>query len=167
VLIVFQSSPMNMKNGTIKGERLFECNHLGWYLTNQEESFWNAVYNHLMTFYRLGLSTIKWLYFILNILYMLIYVWRKVVCFVLYLWDPPNQDASDCVLGVFGKLLMRRGAWAWVHDVWTCSAQVFEYWMISSLKIKLNRSWKFGGIGMWLWCCWKDLDEQDVMESIW
>jgi hypothetical protein len=29
VLIVFQSSPMNMKNGTIKGERLFECNHLG------------------------------------------------------------------------------------------------------------------------------------------
>lgn len=29
VLIVFQSSPMNMKNGTIKGERLFECNRLG------------------------------------------------------------------------------------------------------------------------------------------
>jgi hypothetical protein len=23
------------------------------------------------------------------------------------------------VLGVFGKLLMRRGAWAWFHDVWT------------------------------------------------
>jgi hypothetical protein len=26
----------------------------------------------------------------------------------------------------------------------TCSAKVLEYWMISSLKIKLNRSWKFG-----------------------
>jgi hypothetical protein len=25
----------------------------------------------------------------------------------------------------------------------------------------------FGGIGMWLWCCWKDLDEQDLMELIW
>jgi hypothetical protein len=20
---------------------------------------------------------------------------------------------------------------------------------------------------MWLWCCWKDLDEQDLMEFIW
>jgi len=37
----------------------------------------------------------------------------------------------------------RRGAWAWFHDVWTCSAKVLEYWMISSLKIKLNSSWKF------------------------
>jgi hypothetical protein len=40
--------------------------------------------------------------------------------------------------------------------------------MISSLKIKLNLSFKkFGGIGMCLWCCWKDLDEQDLMEFIW
>ncbi len=38
-----------------------------------------------------------------------IYLWRKVVCFVLQLWDPPNQDASDRVLGVFGKLWTRRG----------------------------------------------------------
>jgi hypothetical protein len=28
-------------------------------------------------------------------------------------------------------------------DVWTCGAKVLEYWMISSLKIKLNCSWKF------------------------
>jgi hypothetical protein len=34
------------------------------------------------------------------------------------------------------------GAWAWFHGVWTCGAKVLEYWMISSLKIKLNRSWK-------------------------
>jgi hypothetical protein len=29
-------------------------------------------------------------------------------CFVLCLWDPLNQDASNCVLSVFGKL-SRRG----------------------------------------------------------
>jgi hypothetical protein len=29
------------------------------------------------------------------------------------------------------------------HDNWTCGAKVLEYWMISSLKIKLNCSWKF------------------------
>jgi hypothetical protein len=74
VFIVFQSSPMNMKNGIIKGERLFECNHLGRSLTNREESFWNAVYEHLMTLYGLGLSTIKWLHFIQNIVYILIYL---------------------------------------------------------------------------------------------
>jgi hypothetical protein len=32
---------------------------------------------------------------------------------------------------------------AWFHDVWTCGPKVIEYWMISSLKIKLNCSWKF------------------------
>jgi hypothetical protein len=37
---------------------------------------------------------------------------------------------------------MRRGQGAWFHDVWTCSAKVLEYWMIFSLKIKLNHSWK-------------------------
>jgi len=33
------------------------------------------------------------------------------------------------LVGVFGKLSMRRrGAWAWFHDVWTCSgAKVLEY----------------------------------------
>ncbi len=48
-----------------------------------------------------------------------------------------NWDASDGVLGVFGKLSMRRGAWAWFHDVWTYDAKVLEYGMISSL-IKLK-----------------------------
>jgi hypothetical protein len=79
----------------------------------------------------------------------IIYLWRKVVCFVLVflfskLWDSLNQDASDRVLDVFGKLLMRRGAWAWFHDdVWTCSVKVLEYKMTSWLKIKLNCSWNF------------------------
>jgi hypothetical protein len=35
---------------------------------------------------------------------------------------------------------MKRGAWAWFHDVQTCGAKVFEYEMIFSLKIKLNCS---------------------------
>jgi len=25
------------------------------------------------------------------------------------------------------RLLMRRGAWAWFHDVWTCGAKMLEY----------------------------------------
>jgi hypothetical protein len=53
--------------------------------------------------------------------------------FVLYLWNPLNPDASDLVLYVFGKLSTRRCAWAWFHGIWTCSAKVLEYWMISSL----------------------------------
>jgi hypothetical protein len=65
------------------------------------------------------------------------------VLFCLYLWDPLNWDASDRVLGVFGKHSTRRGALAWFHDVWTCDAKVFEYWMISSLKIISNHRWKF------------------------
>jgi len=69
---------------------------------------------------------------------------KKVpVCFVLYWWDPPNRDASDHVLGLFGKLSRRRGASAWFHGVWTCGVEVLEYWMVSSLKIKLNHSWNF------------------------
>ncbi len=72
-----------------------------------------------------------------------IYEARLFVC--LYLWHPPNQDASNCVLGLFGKLFRRRGALAWFHGIWTCGVKVLEYWIISSLKIKLNqnRSWKF------------------------
>jgi hypothetical protein len=54
----------------------------------------------------------------------------KVVCFVLfcsYLGDPPNWDASNHVLNIFGKLLMRRGAWAWFRGVLTSNAKVLEY----------------------------------------
>jgi len=38
-----------------------------------------------------------------------------------------NRDASDHVLGVFGKLSMRRVALAWFHGVSTCGAKVLEY----------------------------------------
>jgi hypothetical protein len=39
--------------------------------------------------------------------------------------------------------LNHSGAWAWIHGVWTCCAKVLKYWMIFSLKVKLNHSWKF------------------------
>jgi hypothetical protein len=32
---------------------------------------------------------------------------------------------------------------AWFHGIWTCGAKVLEYWLISSLKIKLNCSQNF------------------------
>ncbi len=96
----------------------------------------------------------------------LVYLWRKVVCFVVMrstetrcfrscswcLWKVFDEEVflvslesfgRGGVLGVFGKLLTRKGAWAWFHDIWTRSAKVLEYWIISSLKIKLNRSWNF------------------------
>jgi hypothetical protein len=27
----------------------------------------------------------------------------------------------------FRKLSMRRGAWAWFHDIWTCGGKVLEH----------------------------------------
>jgi len=85
-----------------------------------------------------------------------------IVC--LYLWDPLNRDASDGVLGLFGKFSRRRGALAWFHGVWTCGVKVFEYWMISSLKVKLNPSWKFRRNWNVPLCCWKDLYDQILMD---
>jgi hypothetical protein len=54
----------------------------------------------------------------------------SLFCFVLYYFvvmRSTKPDASDHVLGVFGKLFTRRGAWAWFHDVWTSGAKVLEY----------------------------------------
>ncbi len=74
-----------------------------------------------------------------------IYLWRKVVCFVLFCsyeihWTRMLQimflvSLESYQLGGVHRL----GS----HDAWTCGAKVLEYWMISSLKIKLNCSWKF------------------------
>jgi hypothetical protein len=72
-----------------------------------------------------------------------IYEGRLFVCFVLYLWDPLNWDASNHLLGLFGKLSRRRGAWAWFHDVWTCGAKVLEYEWFLHWKLNQNCSWNF------------------------
>ncbi len=79
---------------------------------------------------------------ILIIIIFIIYLWSKVLCFVSYLWNPLNQNASDFIPGFLGKLSKKRGALAWFHGIWTCGAKVLEYWIIFSLKIKLNFSWK-------------------------
>jgi hypothetical protein len=96
-----------------------------------------------------------------------IYLLRKLIslfCFVLYRWDPPNQDASDHILGLFGKLLRRRGASAWFHGVWICGAKVS--WILNDFFAKNNYiiAEFFWRIGMCLWRCWKDLVEQDSIE---
>jgi hypothetical protein len=44
--------------------------------------------------------------------------------------------------------LTRRGAWAWFHDVWTCSAKLIEYLMISSLKFLEELECAFGVLDM-------------------
>jgi hypothetical protein len=31
------------------------------------------------------------------------------------------------IIDIFGKLLTRRDAWVWFHDIWTCCAKVLEY----------------------------------------
>jgi hypothetical protein len=36
-------------------------------------------------------------------------------------------DASNHMFGLFGKLLTRRGAWAWIHGIWTCHSKLLEY----------------------------------------
>jgi hypothetical protein len=36
------------------------------------------------------------------------------------------------------------------------------HWNLNSIIAE-----NFGGIGMCLWCYWKDLDEQDLIEFIW
>ncbi len=79
-------------------------------------------------------------------IFLNIYLWRKVVylfCFVCNDEMHQNWNVSNHVLGLFGKLLKSKSASAWFHGVWTCDAKILEYWMISSLKIKLNHSWKF------------------------
>jgi hypothetical protein len=101
---------------------------------------------------------------ILNIYFKItnIYLWRKVVClFCFVLFVLMRSTELGCFKSHSWSLLRRRGALACFHGVWICDVKVFEYWMISSLKIKLNCSWKFQRIGMCFQCCWKDLDEQD------
>ncbi len=77
-----------------------------------------------------------------------IYLWRKVVC--LFCTDEIHRTRmlSDRILGLFGMESSLRGGvhGLWFHGVRTCSAKVLEYWMVSSLKIKLNRNWK----------CWRN-----------
>jgi hypothetical protein len=50
----------------------------------------------------------------------------NLFCFVAMRPTEPRCFRS-CVLGVFGRLSMRTGAWAWFHDIWVCGAKNLEY----------------------------------------
>ncbi len=55
-----------------------------------------------------------------------VYLWRKVVCLFCFVctYEIHQTKINDfCVLGFVGKLLTRRGAWAWFHGIWTCSVE--------------------------------------------
>jgi hypothetical protein len=77
-----------------------------------------------------------------------IYLWKQgsLFCFVLFCaYQIHPTGMLQIVFLVFLESSWGgRGASAWFHDgIWTCEAKVLEYWMISSLEIELNRSWKF------------------------
>ncbi len=68
-----------------------------------------------------------------------------VVCFVLFCLVVMRSRELGCFRScswcLWKALDKRGGAWAWFHDVWTCGAKKFLiYFLISMLKIKLNRS---------------------------
>jgi len=50
----------------------------------------------------------------------------SLFCFVVMRSTNPGLF-QICVLGVFGTLSTRMGAWAWFHDIWTCGAKILEY----------------------------------------
>jgi hypothetical protein len=60
------------------------------------------------------------------------------VLFCVSRWDPQTRMLQI----VFLISLESSGRWGF-HGVWTCSAKVLEYWIIFSLKMKWNHSWKF------------------------
>jgi hypothetical protein len=50
----------------------------------------------------------------------------KGVYFVLYI--EVSQSMASChTIGIFGKLLMSRGALTWIESVWSYSVEVIDY----------------------------------------
>jgi len=59
----------------------------------------------------------------------------KVVCFVLY--TKVSQSMASChIIGIFGKLLVIKGALTWIESVWSYSVEAIDYWTIFSMKMK-------------------------------
>jgi hypothetical protein len=67
-------------------------------------------------------------------------------CFVLSHWDLPNHGASCHALGIFGKLLMSRGASMWFETIWSDSVESFFQWKSNKIETK-------NGTGIWK-CPW-------------
>ncbi len=76
----------------------------------------------------------------------MIYLWRKVVCLFCFVctYEIHQTGMLQIAFLVALESSQRGGVHGlWFHGVWNCNAKVFEYWMIFSLKIKLNHNWKF------------------------
>ncbi len=77
----------------------------------------------------------------------LVYLWRKVVCLFCFVCTYEIHQTKMLQITFLVLLISSLGGGG-VHGLgsmvfWTCSAKVLEYWLIFSLKFKLNRSWKF------------------------
>jgi hypothetical protein len=55
----------------------------------------------------------------------------------------------------FGSMMFGLAVQKFLNIEW------FLHWKLNNIVAE-----NFGGIEMCLWCCWKDLDEQDLMEFI-
>jgi hypothetical protein len=75
-----------------------------------------------------------------------IYLWNKVVCFVLFCLshkDLLKRCASFHTLGTFRKLSMSKGAPTWFETVWSYNVQAIDHGTIFSVKTKKKIwSWK-------------------------
>ncbi len=96
-----------------------------------------------------------------------IYLWRKVVCFLLFV------VMRSAELGCFRSCSWC--LWKALGEEHGLGSMAFGLAVQKFLNIEWFLHWKFNwivaenleGTGMCLWCCWKDLDEQDSMEFIW
>jgi hypothetical protein len=99
-----------------------------------------------------------------------IYLWRKVVCFVVCFVcrDKTSETISCCTLDTIGKPLMSRVHWVGCIMFSTYAGEVIEYWINvfieNSLKSKLNIIGEFWAHS---WYRWKALSEQDLMKVVW
>ncbi len=94
----------------------------------------------------------------------LVYLWNKVVCFVLSCWDLPNHNASCYALNIFEKLLMRIGASTWFETNWSYNVEAIDYWTIFQWKLNIIETKNYIRIWGHSWCCWKAIDELDLIE---
>jgi hypothetical protein len=75
-----------------------------------------------------------------------IYLWRKVVCFVLFVCRTEisvYQGVSCRTLGSFSKLSMSTGALTWFETVCSHRVKAIDYWTIFSMKTKQDEKCVF------------------------
>jgi len=96
-----------------------------------------------------------------------IYLWSKVLCFVLFCAEISQITMFDAVLLVSSESFL----WVLVHQhgwrlframVWRLLIiESFSQWKLNQIKIK-------NCIEIWghSWCCWKALEQSDLIEFI-